>query len=116
MNKLLTLLVTSFVSCFLFAHSAYAERTDNLVRALAKQSSIADQQAEEQIHAVFSAVQEELRAGREVNIRKFGRFWVQDRNARQGRNPKTGAPVQIPAKKYPKFSSSDVLKTSLNTN
>jgi nucleoid DNA-binding protein len=94
--------------------AAQAERTDNLTKAVAKQAGITEEEAEERVKLVFGAIESELNAGREVNIRRFGRFWLQDRNARQGRNPRTGAAVQIPEKRYPRFSSSDLLKDGLN--
>ncbi len=96
------------------SETALAERLDNLTKAVAKQGSISEEQAWQNISLVFKALESELRAGREVSIKRFGRFWIQDRAGRPGRNPKTGAALQIPAKKYPKFTSSDVLKESLN--
>ena len=104
------------LSLGIYVAPARAERTDNLVKAVAKEAGVNEEQAEKEIAAVFSAVQSELEAGREGSIRKFGRFWIQERTARQGRNPKTGAAISIPAKKYPKFASSDLLKNGINPN
>ena len=92
----------------------FAADSASLSKTLSEQAGIPPEQAKEQIKLVFSAIEAELKAGHEVTIRRFGRFYVQQRAPREGRNPATGKKIQIPAKRYPRFSSSDVLKDSLN--
>lgn len=109
-----TLLAFCIISAAASAQ-ANAERVDSLAQTVAKQAGISEEQAEQTVKTVFSALEAELAAGREVSIRRFGRFWIQQRNARQARNPKTGAPVQVPPRRYAKFTSSDLLTDTLNS-
>ncbi len=87
---------------------------DNLVQSIAKTQKMPEEQASDTVHLVFSALQGELDQGRSVTIRNFGRFYVSDVKPRKGRNPKTGQPIDIPARKYARFVSSDGLKEVLN--
>lgn len=98
----------------LFSGSAYAQDANNFVVAVAKQGGVPEAQAEQQINSVFAAVQTELQAGREVQIRKFGKFYVQSRDSRKGRNPRTGQAIDIPARKYPRFSAAESLRETVN--
>lgn len=88
---------------------------EKLELSMAKQWSMTEEQASEHIRTLFSTIQMELLAGNEVLIRNFGKFHVQTREARKGRNPKTGAEIQIPTKRYPRFNSSEKLTQALNT-
>ncbi len=101
------------VALLCFSGVAFAS-PENLVQTLSKTASVSDQDATKQIQNVFAAVEAELKAGRDVTIRNFGRFYLQEREARKGRNPKTGAEIAIPAKSYPRFTSSDKLKDVVN--
>jgi integration host factor subunit beta len=56
-----------------------------------------------------------LKAGDKIEIRGFGSFRTRQRNPRIGRNPKTGARVDVPAKKIPYFKPSKELKDLVNT-
>ena len=93
---------------------AQAAANNGLVDTLAKQASISSEQAKTEVDRVFAALESELTAGREVSIRNFGSFSLSEREAHTGRNPKTGAALQIPAKRYPKFSPADSLKDRVN--
>ena len=94
-------------------HSA-AESPRGFVTAYAKAASVSEDLAQQQVSALFGALTDELKAGREVSVRNFGKFSVKQREARKGRNPKTGAALDIPAKRYPRFTASDSLKNGLN--
>lgn len=98
-----------------FTGSAVAEAPP-LVVQVARQANISEAAAREQIERVVNAIKEELRGGRDVTIRNFGRFYVQERDARTGRNPRTGEAIEIPAKRYPRFSSSESFKDDLNAS
>ncbi len=91
-----------------------AASDDGLVTAVAKESKIPEAQAQEQVDAVFTALRGELLAGRDVTIKNFGRFAVQERAPRTGRNPKTGEALEIGARRYPHFTSSEKLKDTFN--
>jgi DNA-binding protein HU-beta len=66
------------------------------------------------VDAVFDAIADQLAAGGEVAVAGFGKFGVSHRAARSGRNPATGATIQIGASKAAKFSAASALKKQLN--
>ncbi|MCB0324559.1 MAG: HU family DNA-binding protein [Bdellovibrionales bacterium] len=96
--------------------SSSAATAKSVAEVVAQQAGIPEAQAGEESKRVFEAIEAALRSGQEVQVRSFGTFYVQSRAARQGKNPKTGEQLQIPAKRYPRFRSSDLLKASLNGN
>ena len=61
-----------------------------------------------------SKVSEGLQKGQKVKIAGFGTFYVKNKKARQGINPKTGVKIQISAKKYPAFKASPSLREKVN--
>lgn len=65
---------------------------------------------EQVLVAAFSAAGAALKAGQEVTVRDFGRFYQKTRPARQARNPRTGAAVQVAEKTIIKFSPRGSLK------
>ena len=68
----------------------------------------------EAVHdAVLATIREELAAGRPVGIRDFGTFSIVERSARKGRNPRTGATVEIPASRTVRFLPGKSLKRSV---
>jgi DNA-binding protein HU-beta len=71
-------------------------------------------QARGAVDAVFDAIADQLAAGGEVAVAGFGKFGVSHRAARSGRNPATGATIQIAASKAAKFSAASALKKQLN--
>lgn len=81
-----------------------------LTDVVAGNTGLTKKASEEAIAALFSYVGSEIRAGNEVTVRDFGRFYLKTKPARQGRNPKTGAPVAIPEKQVIKFSPRGSLK------
>lgn len=87
-----------------------------MAKKLAGKTDISQAKAQEVIEAIFDTtpgkgiIAVELDAGREVSIAGFGKFDTKHRSARQGRNPATGATIQIAAKTYPVFKASKGLK------
>ena len=71
-------------------------------------------QAAEALDAVFAAITQHLEDGDRVQISGFGSFSVNERAARQGRNPATGESIQIPASKNARFKPAKDLKEALN--
>lgn len=69
--------------------------------------------AEDAVDAVFDTITQALAKGDEVSISGFGVFVVKQRNARMGVNPRTGAKIQVPATKTPKFRSGKSLKDAV---
>ena len=70
--------------------------------------------AEKIVSAVLEAILASLVLGQRVELRGFGSFSVKQRSSRVGRNPRSGAPVSISEKRYPRFRASKVLQERLN--
>jgi len=68
------------------------------------------------VETIFESVVKALRASDKIEIRGFGSFRTRQRNARVGRNPKTGARVDVPSKKVPYFKPSKELKDLINAS
>ena len=69
--------------------------------------------AQAAVDRVFSAITGALKRGQAVTLVGFGTFKVQQRKARQGRNPQTGAPLHIAARKAPRFVAGKALKDAV---
>ncbi len=68
------------------------------------------------ITTIFDEISSALSRGDRVELRGFGAFSIKQRNARIGRNPRTGATVQVPAKRVPYFKTGKLLRNMLNDN
>lgn len=82
----------------------------DLVAQVAKKANLTAKAAREAVAAVFGTVSDALKRGEKVVITGFGTFLVRKRAARKGRNPQTGAEIQIPATKTPGFTAGKSLK------
>jgi DNA-binding protein HU-beta len=85
----------------------------DLINAVAEVVS-SKKEAQEAVECVFSAITEALKAGDSVQVLGFGSFKVSQRDARKGRNPQTGAAIDIPARNVPKFVAGKALKDAVN--
>jgi len=87
----------------------------DLVARLADRTHLTLRDAERAIDTVIDAITQNLETDPHpgVEIRGFGSFRIRQRTARSGRNPKTGAPVAIPAKRVPFFKPGKELKALL---
>ena len=77
-----------------------------LVKSIAGKSGLTHAQATSALDALTETIVETLNSGEEIGLKGFGTFKVKVREARTGRNPKTGAPVAIPAKNKAMFKFS----------
>lgn len=75
-----------------------------------RRTGLSQSWAEEVVTATFDAIKESLIRGEEVQITGFGKFYLEHRNARTGRNPHTGEAVPIPARLIPSFEAGKLLK------
>lgn len=66
------------------------------------------------VNAMFDEMAQGLARGERIEIRGFGSFGVKQRRARQGRNPKTGEPVEVAAKRIPFFRAGKELRAEVN--
>ena len=85
-----------------------------LAAAVAQRTQMSRAQATEAVGAIFDAIGEALKKGQEVRVPGFGNFVVTERGASTGRNPQTGAPMEIKASKRAKFRAGKALKDALN--
>lgn len=85
-----------------------------LVEDVADAAELTKKDAERLVEIVFESIIETLNQGEKIELRGFGSFRVRERGARRGRNPKTGDPVSIPAKRVPYFKPGKELKELIN--
>jgi integration host factor subunit beta len=86
----------------------------DLVEEVAKVTELTRKDSEVIVDTLFESVIKALRDGDKLEVRGFGSFRVRQRNARVGRNPKTGEKVEVPAKRVPYFKPSKELKDLIN--
>ncbi|MBM4123341.1 MAG: integration host factor subunit beta [Nitrospira sp.] len=77
-------------------------------------TTLTKRQAEVVVNTIFNSVRNSLQKGDKTEIRGFGSFRLRARRMKEGRNPKTGATVSVPAKKVPFFKAGKELKDLLN--
>jgi integration host factor subunit beta len=85
-----------------------------LVEEVARAAELTKKDSEVVVDEVFKNIIQALNRGEKIELRGFGSFRVRQRDARRGRNPKTGAPVDIPAKRVPYFKPGKELKELIN--
>src|SRR5688500_16707711 len=85
-----------------------------LVEDVARAAELTKKDAERLVEIVFESIIETLNQGEKIELRGFGSFRVRERGARRGRNPKTGDPVDIPAKRVPYFKPGKEMKELTN--
>src|SRR5215813_9983897 len=86
----------------------------DLVNDVANAAELTKKDAERLVEIVFESIIDSLNHGEKIELRGFGSFRVRERGARRGRNPKTGDPVSIPAKRVPYFKPGKELKELIN--
>jgi DNA-binding protein HU-beta len=85
-----------------------------LIAAVADATGLSKNDATKAVDAVFDSITGSLKKGDEVKLVGFGTFAVSERKATEGRNPRTGEAIQIPASKQPKFKVGKALKDAVN--
>jgi DNA-binding protein HU-beta len=86
-----------------------------LIAAVAEKADLPKKDAEKAVRALTDVISEELVKGEKIQLVSFGTFEVSERAAREGRNPKSGEVMNIPASKIPKFKAGKALKDMVNT-
>ena len=87
---------------------------NDLVAVVADQTGFSKGDAAKAVDGVFDAISNALKQGDEVRLVGFGTFHVARRAASDGRNPRTGEKIRIPASKQPKFKAGKGLKDAVN--
>ncbi len=88
---------------------------NELVAKVAELAGFTKNDAAKAVDAVIDAITDALRTGDEVRLVGFGTYAVAERAATEGRNPRTGEVIKIPASKQPKFKPGKALKDAINT-
>ena len=86
----------------------------DLIDEVSRVVELTRKESEVIVEAIFDSVVRSLRSGDKIEIRGFGSFRTRERQARIGRNPKTGDRVDVPAKRIPYFKPSKELKDLVN--
>ena len=87
---------------------------NDLVAQVAEAAGLSKNDATKAVDAVFEGIADAMKKGDEVRLVGFGTFAIAERAASEGRNPRTGEKIQIPASKQPKFKPGKNLKDALN--
>lgn len=86
----------------------------DLVEKVSREAEMTKKDAEQLVEIIFDSIVGSLNKGEKIELRGFGSFRVRERNARKGRNPKTGEAVDIPAKRVAYFKPGKELKELIN--
>lgn len=86
----------------------------DLVNSISEQTGLTKTKSNQVVDAITSVIAETLSKGEKVTLVGFGTFTTTDRNARKGRNPKTGEVIDIPAKRVAKFKAGSELTKNVN--
>ncbi len=87
-----------------------------LVEEVARVSELTKKHSEVIVNTVFDSIIDALRKDEKIELRGFGSFRIRQRRSRQGRNPKTGDKVDVPAKRIPYFKPGKELKELINNS
>src|SRR5580693_289087 len=88
----------------------------DLIEEVSRVVEMTRKESEVIVEAIFDSIVRSLRHADKIEIRGFGSFRTRQRQARIGRNPKTGTRVEVPAKKIPYFKPSKELKDVVNNS
>ena len=88
----------------------------DLIEQVSRVVDVTRKESQVIIECIFGSIVKALRSGDKIEIRGFGSFHIRQRRPRIGRNPKTGASVQVPAKKIPYFKLSQEVKDVINNS
>ena len=84
-----------------------------LINAVAAKAEISKKDAEKALAAVLGSIEDALKAGDKVQLIGFGTFETRERAAKEGRNPRTGETMTVPATKVPAFKAGAALKAAV---
>jgi len=84
-----------------------------LIEAIAERADVPKSEAQKHVDAFEEIVTDVLKSGDEVQITGFGKFYVREQKAREGRNPQTGEKMRIPGQEVPAFSAGQGFKEAI---
>ena len=86
----------------------------DLIEAIAETTNLPKTDAKRALQSLVAAIIDSVAAGRQVRLTDFGTFGVTERSAREGRNPRTGERIHIPASTSPNFRPGKAFKEAVN--
>jgi DNA-binding protein HU-beta len=86
-----------------------------LISLVAKKTNLTKKETELVLSTILETIVDVVASGEKVTLVGFGTFELRERKAREGRNPKTGEKIEIPARKLPTFSVGKFFKKRLNS-
>jgi integration host factor subunit beta len=95
-------------------HKEHTMTKAELVEEVTRVTELPRKESEAVVETIFESIIAALQADDKIEIRGFGSFRTRQRRGRTGRNPKTGAKVEVPPKKIPFFKPSKELKDYVN--
>ena len=84
-----------------------------LIERMVEHTHSPKSEARKHLEAFTTTISEALKAGEEVQLPGFGKFYVREQKAREGKNPQTGERMQIEARKIPAFKAGKTFKESV---
>ena len=87
---------------------------EDLAKAVAESNGFPLNRSQEHVETLLELIKTELTAGKDVLISGFGKFSVQEKNQRRGRNPQSGEPIMLPPRKVVTFKCSGKLREKIN--
>ena len=88
----------------------------DIINRVADKTGVPKQKAEQVVDALFNAMKDALAQGKRIELRGFGAFSTRARDARTGRNPRTGEVVAVDAKRVPYFKPGKEMRSRLNVD
>ncbi|NJL36776.1 MAG: HU family DNA-binding protein [Leptolyngbyaceae cyanobacterium SL_5_9] len=88
----------------------------DLIDAVAEKAGVTKKEADQILTALFETIQDAVAKGEKVTLVGFGTFEPRDRKEREGRNPKSGETIKIPATRVPAFSAGKLFKEKISAN
>ena len=107
-------LLTGAVECW--GGDRHTMTKADLIEEVSRTVEMSRKDSEVIVETIFESIVKALRMADKIEIRGFGSFRTRERRARVGRNPKTGARVDVPPKRIPFFKPSKELKDLINTS
>ena len=96
------------------SNSTKSMRKNDLIEIVSKKTGLKKTEATQAVETIFNSVIEAVAKGTDVRLVGFWTFTFAERIAREGRNPRTGAALKIPAMKIPRFRPGKVFKEAVS--
>ena len=87
---------------------------DSMVRDIYNQCGLSKQKSVEVLESLLETIKQTLESGEDVLISGFGKFCINEKNKRRGRNPQTGEDLQLRARRVVNFKASGILKEKMS--